>query len=329
MGTGVKGQGAATLHTTQPPPTLRRTWLPALAPAAQGDLSIVIVHRNLPWGALQDCLEAIARGRQGVSCQVILVDQGVSAEVGQHLADGYPWVEVVIDRSDRGYAVSNNLGLRRVTGRYVLLLNDDVQLPSTALRDFVAWMDAHPRAGYAGPRLVLPDGRLDRACRRAFPTPIVSLYRLSGLSHLLPASRTFGRYNLTYLPVDRTVRVDAVVGACMLVRRRAAEQVGLLDETYFMYGEDLDWAYRMQQGGWEGWYLAGVVALHDKASSSKRRRLRTTYEFYRAMVIFYRRHYAQHVPLVVTWLVLTGILLRGGIAVLLAWQAERCERSTP
>jgi GT2 family glycosyltransferase len=143
---------------------------------------------------------------------------------------------------------------------------------------------------------------------------MVSLYRLSGLAGLFPASRTFGRYNMTYLPVDRTMPIDAVVGACMLVRRAAAEQVGLLDETYFMYGEDLDWAFRMRQAGWQGWYLASVVALHYKGSSSSRRRLRTTYEFYRAMVVFYRRHYGGSAPLAVTWLVLTGILLRGSIA---------------
>jgi N-acetylglucosaminyl-diphospho-decaprenol L-rhamnosyltransferase len=319
---GRRPQSRPLFSFSQPPPTLRKGWLPAITPAEQGDLSIVIVHRSLPWAMLKDCLAALERGREGLDCQVILVDQGVSADLDRSLAACFPWVEVVVDRSDRGYAVSNNLGLRRAAGRYLLLLNDDVQLPRTALRDLVAWMDAHPRAGYAGPRLVLPDGRLDRACRRAFPTPIVSLYRLSGLSHLFPASRVFGRYNLTYLPVDRTARVDAVVGACMLVRRRAAEQVGLLDETYFMYGEDIDWAYRMQQAGWEGWYLADIVALHYKASSSKRRRLRTTYEFYRAMVIFYRRHYARHVPLVVTWLVLTGILLRGTLATAITWLHE-------
>jgi GT2 family glycosyltransferase len=315
-------------RAAQPPPVLRKGWLPAITPAEQCDLSIVIVHRSLPWAMLQDCLSAIERGREGLDCQVILVDQGVSMSLDQALATCYPWVEVIVDRSDRGYAVSNNIGLRRATGRYLLLLNDDVQLPRTALRDLVSWMDAHPCAGYAGPRLVLPDGGLDRACRRAFPTPIVSLCRMSGLARLFPGSRTFGRYNLSFLPVDQTARVDAVVGACMLVRRSAAEQVGLLDETYFMYGEDIDWAYRMHQAGWEGWYLATIVALHFKASSSKRRRLRTTYEFYRAMVIFYRRHYASHVPLVVTWLVLTGILLRGSLAMAMAWLVAPGEAPT-
>jgi hypothetical protein len=274
----------------------------------------VIVHHSLPWQTFSACLEALDRCRALLRCQVILVDHGLNPDFLHQLMTRFAWIEVVIDRSDRGYAVSNNLGLRRAAGRYLLLLNDDVVLPVGALRAMVDWMDAHPKAGYAGPRLVLPNGRLDRACRRAFPTPLVSLYRLAGLASLFPGSRIFGRYNLTYLPVDQTASVDAVVGACMLVRRAAAVEVGLLDETYFMYGEDLDWALRLHQDGWQGWYLAFVVALHRKGSSSRRRRLRTTYEFYRAMMVFYRRHYAATAPWPVTWLVLTGILARGSLA---------------
>lgn len=304
----------------QPAPILRTHWLPEQA-TAQPDVSIVIVHHSLPWPVLETCLEAIDRGRALAPCQVIVVDHGLSPPLIDQLTRRFNWVELVIDRSDRGYAVSNNLGLRRASGRYLLLLNDDVVLPATGLRDLAAWMDAHPRAGYAGPRLVLADGRLDRACRRAFPTPLVSLYRFAGLSRLFPRSRVFGRYNLSYLPANQTARVDAVVGACMLVRRAAAAEVGLLDETYFMYGEDLDWAFRLHQAGWQGWYLPFVVALHHKGSSSRRRRQRTTYEFYRAMVVFYRRHYAATAPWVVTWLVLTGILLRGTLALCVAWLA--------
>jgi N-acetylglucosaminyl-diphospho-decaprenol L-rhamnosyltransferase len=312
----------------QPAPVLRQNWLRADVTATDPDISVVIVHHSLPWPMLSACLEALDRGRALVRCQVIVVDHGLTPDLLDRLTAGFSWVEVLMDRSDRGYAVSNNLGLRRAAGRYLLLLNDDVVLPVTALRAMVDWMDAHPRAGYAGPRLVLPDGRLDRACRRAFPTPLVSLYRLAGIAGLFPGSRTFGQYNLSYLPVDQTASVDAVVGACMLVRRAAAAEVGLLDETYFMYGEDLDWALRLQQGGWQGWYLAFVVVLHRKGSSSKRRRLRTTYEFYRAMVVFYRRHYAATAPWAVTWLVLAAILARGSLALCFAWLAGRRARRT-
>lgn len=307
----------------QPAPIIRRGVLPSIPLEDQPDLTIVIVHRSLPLPLLQECLRAIREAGVSLRVEPILVDQGSPATLLQAVASRFPEVTVVVDRSDRGYAVSNNLGLQLARGRYLMLLNDDVALSREALTELVGWMDRHPRAGYAGPRLTLPDGRLDLACRRGFPTPMVSLYRLSGLSRLLPGSRVFGRYNLTYLPADRTARVDAVVGACMVVRRQAAEQVGLLDETYFMYGEDLDWAYRMQEAGWEGWYVATAFALHHKGSSSKQRRQRTTYEFYRAMVIFYRRHYATTAPAPVTWLVLTGILLRGLVAMLAALRHAR------
>ena len=301
----------------QPPPMLRHGTLPALPPDQQLDLSVVIVHRNTP-DELRDCLAALERACRPLRCQVLLVDQGSPPALLEAIRRRFPWVELIEDRSDRGYAASNNLGLSRARGRYLLLLNADVVLPPDALDELVAWMDAHPRLGYAGPRLVLPDGTLDLACRRSFPTPVVSLYRLSGLARRFPRSPTLARYNLTYLPPDREGPVEGVAGAAMLVRRTAAEQAGLLDETYFMYGEDLDWAARLRAAGWPGWYLPRVTALHRKRSSSRRRPLKTTYEFYRAMAIFYRRHYAAGTPAPVTWLVLTAILVRGALAVLAA-----------
>jgi len=311
----------------QPKPIVRVGALPPLPrpPEEEPDVSIVIVHRKTPWELMQ-CLEGIERGHAGLQVETILVDQHSTDDTIPTVRRRFLWVQVLDDPTDRGYAASNNLGLARARGHYLLLFNADVMLPSTALAELVTWMDAHPRAGFVGPRLVLPDGSLDLACRRSFPTPIVSLYRLSGLSRLFPNRRTFGRYNLTYLPEEQSTPVDSVMGACMLVRRAAATMVGLLDETYFMYGEDLDWAYRIKEAGWEGWYLASTTALHYKRSSSKRRPLRTTYEFYRAMIIFYRRHYAASAPPAVTWLVLTGILWRGGVAVLIAWLRTRAAR---
>jgi len=180
-------------------------------------------------------------------------------------------------------------------------------------------MEAHPQAGAAGPRLVLPNGELDRACRRSFPTLQVSFYRLTGLSFLFPRSRRFGRYNMTYLDPSITTEVDSVVGAFMMVRSEAVRQVGLLDENFFMYGEDLDWAYRIKQAGWKIYYNAGVTVLHYKEASSKDDltiRPRTRYEFYRAMYLFFRKHYAAQTPFWARWLVLAAIVLRGGISLL-------------
>jgi GT2 family glycosyltransferase len=172
-------------------------------------------------------------------------------------------------------------------------------------------LESEPEVGVVGPKLVLPDGSLDLACRRSFPTPEVSAYRFCGLSKLFPNSRRFGRYNLTFLDPDQPADVDSVVGACMLVRGEAIAAAGLLDERFWMYGEDLDWALRIRQAGWRVVYRPQAVVRHVKrASSSGSRRAR--HEFQRAMWLFYDKHYAATTPRPVHWLVLAALALRGG-----------------
>ena len=158
---------------------------------------------------------------------------------------------------------------------------------------------------------MLPDGSLDKACRRSFPTPLISLYHFSGLAKLFPNSPRFARYNMTYLPVDQEAEVDSVVGAYMQVRREAIEAVGLLDEVFFMYGEDLDWAYRIKNAGWSVVYHPQVVVKHVKRAASRQSQ-RAQLEFWRAMLIFYRKHYRTTTPLWLHSLIMTGLLLKGG-----------------
>ena len=195
----------------------------------------------------------------------------------------FPQVRLVESEVNGGYAYANNLGLRAFgfaqtgdeklsesTPRYALLLNPDTLLPPSALQEMLNFMEAHPEAGVAGPRLVLADGSLDLACRRSFPSPDVSFYRLVGLSKLFPRSRRFGRYNLTYLDADEAAEVDSVVGAFMLVRAEALKQVGLLDESFFMYGEDSEWCYRIRKAGWPILYFPGAKIVHYGGASSGR-----------------------------------------------------------
>ena len=171
------------------------------------------------------------------------------------------------------------------------------------------FMDQHADAGIAGPKLVLPDGSLDLACRRSLPTPKVSAYRLLGLSRLFPRSRRFGLYNLTYLDPDEVAEVGSVVGAFMLVRREAIRQAGLMDEQFFMYGEDLDWAYRIAQAGWRVYYNPAVTVAHVKRAAS-RHSPRAQIEFFRAMEFFYRKHYARETPWPLHSLILSAVWLR-------------------
>lgn len=291
------------------------------------DLGIVIVNYRTS-DLLRECLQSIYESRGDFSYQVCVVDNcsqdGSCAMVGEE----FPQVRLIESEINGGYAYANNLGLRALgfaqtsdeklsesTPRYALLLNPDTLLLPSVLQEMLNFMEAHPEAGVAGPRLVLADGSLDLACRRSFPSPEVSFYRMVGLSKLFPRSRRFGRYNLTYLDPDEVAEVDSVVGAFMLVRAEALKQVGLMDERFFMYGEDLDWAYRIKKAGWKVYYNPQVTVLHYKRAASRHSR-KANYEFYRAMHIFYRKHYAATTPFWLHWLVLGGIALRWGLAVL-------------
>jgi N-acetylglucosaminyl-diphospho-decaprenol L-rhamnosyltransferase len=316
----------------------------------QLDLLIVIVNYNTR-DLLRDCLASIYESRGDFSYQVCVVDNCSRDDSVAMVRQEFPQVQLIASPTNGGYAYANNLGLTafgfqnaplvrhpsppappnfggpgsavppKVGGpgglvpRYALLLNPDTLLPPSALRDMLDFMEAHPEAGAAGPRVVREDGSLDLACRRGFPTPKAFFYRMLGLSKLFPKSRRFGRYNLTYLDPDELTEVDSVMGAFMLVRAEAIYQVGLLDESFFLYGEDLDWAYRIRKVGWKIYYNPQVTVLHIKAASTRHSR-RARYEFYRAMDIFYRKHYAATTPFWLHWLIIAGIVLQGSLAML-------------
>jgi len=282
------------------------------------DLGIVIVSWNTR-DLLRRCLQSVYASR-GVTLEVVVVDNASTDGSADMVRAEFPQAMLIASAVNGGYPYGNNLGLRALgldrgagpeAPRYGLLLNPDTELPPDALCAMTAFMDADRRIGMAGPKLVLPDGSLDLACRRSFPTPDVAIYRMAGLSKLFPRSRRFGRYNLTYLDPDTLTEVDSVVGAYMQVRREAIAQVGVLDETFFMYGEDLDWAYRVKRAGWTVWYNPAVTVLHVKRAASRQSR-RAQWEFYRAMLIFYRKHYRAQTPLWLHTLILAGLALRGG-----------------
>jgi len=308
----------------------------------QLDLLVVIVNYNTR-DLLRDCLASVYESRGDFSCRVCVVDNGSRDDSAARVRQEFPQAYLIESPINGGYAYANNLGLRAfgfqdttsacqpsplippnfgglvwqgpggLVPRYALLLNADTLLPPSALQKMLDFMEAYPKAGAAGARLVREDGSLDLACRRSFPTPRAFFYRMMGLSKLFPQSPRFGRYNLTYLDPDELTEVDSVVGAFMLVRAEAIRQVGLLDETFFLYGEDLDWAYRIRKAGWKIYYNSQVTVLHVKAAST-RHSFRARREFYRAMDIFYRKHYAATTPFWLHWLIIAGIVLQGGLA---------------
>lgn len=296
------------------------------------DLGIVIVNYNTRQD-LASCLDSIAASDGRYAYDTVVVDNGSQDGSADLVRQQYPWARLLVSERNGGYAYANNLGLallgygaqseprsemehthqavaaRPAVPRYALLLNPDTVLPPDALDAMLTYLDAHPEVGVAGPRLVRRDGSLDRACRRGFPTPSVSFYHLIGLGRLFPRSPRFGRYNMTYLDEHVETAVDAVVGAFMLIRSQALEQAGLLDESFFMYGEDLDLCYRIKQHGWQVQYHPQVTVLHIKGASSRKNSLRATMAFYDAMKIFHDKHYRAVTPRVVNWAVDLGVAL--------------------
>lgn len=280
---------------------------------AMYDLEIVIVNYNTR-DLLQNCLQSVYASQGDFRFRVFVVDNCSKDRSVEMVRREFPQVDLIENEVNRGYAHANNQALKRCQGRYVLLLNADTLLPDDALRKALDFMDAHPEAGAMGPKLVRPNGSLDLACRRSFPTPEVAFYRLFGLSKLFPNHPRFTRYNLTCLDPDELGEVDALVGAFMLLRKSALDQAGLLDEQFFAFGEDLDLCYRLKvHHGWKVYYNPAITVLHYKGESMKQRSYAMTIEFYKAMWKFHRKHFASRTFFLMNGLIGAGIgLLCGG-----------------
>lgn len=285
------------------------------------DLGIVIVNWNT-CDYLQRCLETVFASEGDFSYTVVVVDNDSNDNSTPMVRETFPQAELIVSDENIGYPRANNLGLRHLgyhdqhqvdesAPRYALLLNPDTELPPTALYEMVTFMDSRPDVGVAGPKLILSDGSLDKACRRGFPTLLVSFYHYSGLAKLFPKDERFGRYNMTFADEDEELEVDSVVGAYMQVRKEAIEKVGLLDGNFFMYGEDLDWAYRITQAGYKVWYYPKVIVHHIKRAASSQSK-KAQFEFWRAMLIFYRKHFRKTTSLPIHLMILTVLLMKGG-----------------
>ena len=287
------------------------------------DLAIVIVSYNVA-PLLRRCLETLLASEGEFTYEICVVDNCSSDGSVKMVRESFPEarfpIRIIANEENVGYPAANNQGLLAlgVEGpsppRYCLLLNPDTEVPPDALGRFIDYMDRNVEVGVVGPRLVLPDGRLDLACRRGFDSMSALVYRMVGLSTLFPRSPRFARYNMTFLDENQMAEVDAVVGAFMLVRTEAIEEVGLLDDRFWMYGEDLDWAKRIKDAGWRVIYNPEVTVLHVKRASSQQNP-RARLEFYRAMLIFYYKHYRTSTAFWLHGLILFGIALKGGRAI--------------
>ncbi len=253
-------------------------------------LTVVIVSYNVR-DYIAQCLLSLTRALQGLEAEVYVVDNHSHDDTVAYLREQFPEVTVIASNHNLGFARANNIAIRQTQGSYVLLLNPDTIVAETTISEAVAFMDDHPEAGGLGVRMLRDDGFDAKESRRGLPTPSVAFYKMSGLCSRFPKSRRFGHYYMGYLPWDEPAQIEVISGAFCLLRREALDKIGLLDEDFFMYGEDIDLSYRLLKGGYQNWYLPAKI-LHYKGESTQKSSFRYVHVFYDAMLIFFRKHYA-------------------------------------
>ena len=252
------------------------------------DLSIAIPSWNTR-ELLRQCLESVRRSSSGLSVETIVVDNASSDGSADMVAAEYPQAKLIRNRTNVGFAAACNLAFKLSSGRHFLLLNTDTILLDQALKSLVDFMDAHPGVGAAGCRLLNRDGTLQRSCS-CFPSLLTELLDALYLSKLFPKSRLFGKYSMTYWDFDEVREVDFVGGSCLIVRREAISQVGLLDESFFMYTEEADWCYRLRQHGWLVYYYPGARAIHLGGESAQQCGKDMHLHLYAGRNLFIRKH---------------------------------------
>lgn len=256
------------------------------------DISVVIVNYNVK-DLVDNCIASIykANSNSKYSLDIFFVDNNSVDGSASHIKNKYPGVKVIELEENLGFSKANNIALRQVESKYVLVLNPDTLLEENTFEKIIKFIESNPKAGAVTSKLIKQDGTLDAACKRSFPTPSAAIPRMLGLSHIFPKSKLFSKYNLTYLDENKTHKVDAICGAFMFMPKEILEKVGLFDEDYFMYGEDLDLCYRINKAGYEIYYYPEVTTIHLKGESTKKTNLSYVNNFYGAMNIFVKKNF--------------------------------------
>lgn len=271
------------------------------------DLSVIIVNFKTKEMTI-NCIDSVYESHmQGIDYEVIVVDNASNDGSIEAVASRFPKAIIIKNTENLGFSKANNLGMCVAKGAYILLLNSDTIVEQNTLKKSLVFIKERPRIGALGCKVVLENGQLDVACKRSFPTPANGLYHSFKLDKRFPKSMRFGEYNLTYVDEDKICSVDCVMGAYMLVPKSVIDQVGMLDEDYFMYGEDIDWCYRIKEAGFQIVYYPEVRIFHyKKASGIGKRNPKVIKAFYDSMIIFYNKHYQGKYNKLTTGLVFTG-----------------------
>ncbi|MFK8038239.1 MAG: glycosyltransferase family 2 protein [Crocinitomicaceae bacterium] len=278
-------------------------------------LSVIIVNYNVAY-FLEQCLNSTYKALEKVSGEVFVVDNNSIDGSVEMVQQKFPNVHLIANHDNPGFSVANNQAIEIANGEYVLLLNPDTVVEEDTFQQVIEFMDDHQDAGGLGVKMIDGKGVFLPESKRGLPTPRVAFYKIFGLSRLFPKSKRFGKYHLSYLDRDEVHSIDVLSGAFMLMRKKALDKVGLLDETFFMYGEDIDLSYRLILGGYKNYYYPKTRIIHYKGESTKKSSVNYVFVFYNAMIIFAKKHFSQKNAKLFSFLINIAIYFRAGLALL-------------
>ena len=272
-------------------------------------ISIVIVSYNVR-EFLEQSLISIKNSLANISHEIFVVDNASSDNSPDLIKRKFPDIKLISNKSNIGFARANNQAIKLCSGQYICVINPDTIVQEDTFEKLIEFMDSAPDAGAVGCKILNPDGSLQLACRRSFPTPWIAFTKMVGLAKLFPKNKLFGRYNMTYLDPEKVAAVDAISGSFMLIKSAILPSVGLFDESFFMYGEDLDWCYRIKRGGYNIYYVPFTQIIHFKGESSKKSPFEQRRLFYEAMQLFVNKHFKGGKALMPSWLLVMAIWFR-------------------
>jgi GT2 family glycosyltransferase len=279
------------------------------------DLSIIIVNYNVKY-FLEQCLHSVLNSSKKIKSEIFVVDNNSVDGSCMMIKEKFTMVKLIENKKNLGFARANNQAIKKATGKYILILNPDTVVEEDTFEKCLKFMESHKEAGSLGVKMIDGKGRYLPESKRSLPTPEVAFYKIFGLSSLFSKSRRFGQYHLGYLDKEQIHEVDVLPGAFILVRRKLLLDIGLLDENFFMYGEDIDLSYRIKQAGYKNYYFPETTIIHYKGESTKKGSINYVVLFYNAMIIFAKKHFSRKNASFLSFLINTAIYFRAVFAIL-------------
>ena len=278
------------------------------------DLSVIIVNYNVEY-FLEQCLLSVEKAAKNIEAEIFVVDNNSVDGSVNLVKEKFPFVKLIENKKNTGFSFANNQAIKESNGKYVLLLNPDTLVEEDTFEKIITFMNTHQDAGGLGVMMVDGKGIFLPESKRGLPTPMVAFYKIFGLSALFPKSKIFGRYHVGYLDKNKTHEIEILSGAFMLLRKKVLDEIGLLDETFFMYGEDIDLSYRITKAGYKNYYYPETKIIHYKGESTKKSSVNYVFIFYRAMIIFAEKHFSQKNAKTFSTLINLAIYLRAALAI--------------